>query len=73
MSNRFIERIGELIEVLLVKMQLGFGKTTIIEPTSFAFSNGDVVVVVPRGFHIEKIRPLTCSNSTGKNFFLMII
>src|SRR6056300_313258 len=73
MSHCFIQSVSKLVKVLFVKVQFCFGKTTIVKTASLALGDGNVVIIVPCSFYIEKIRPLTCSHSTGKNLFLMII
>jgi hypothetical protein len=55
MANGFIEGIVEFVKILFVQMDFTFDKVAVVELTSFAFRNGNVVVIISCGFHIEEI------------------
>ena len=56
---------GEFLEILLVEedLVLVVAEGAVLFLTALAFGDGQVVIVVPlRGFHIEEISTLSCSD-----------
>ena len=59
------QSLGEFFEILLVEedLVLVVAESAVLFLTALAFSDGQVIVVVPlRGFHIEEIGTLSCTD-----------
>lgn len=63
MTNGFSQSIAEFVEILFVQMNFHFYKIAIVEFAAFTFSDGNVIIIVSCGFHIEKISALTSTNT----------
>ena len=64
-GNRVFQSFAELLEILFVEedLMLVVAESAVLFLTALALGDGQVVIVVPlRGFHIEEISTLSCTD-----------
>ena len=74
MADGFVQCAGKLFKILLVQkyFMLLVEKTIIFVP-SFTLCDGQIIIVGPGRFNVEKICTLTCPNPFGENFCLFFV